>query len=104
MTFSERTGNERALEEVINDALERIGLRFWSHDLRRAFAKHGRMRKNGGPGLSLDQVRLITHPGEVDPENENLIDWYALDEFLEEKMEIMQRWYDWLDSLEHKRC
>ena len=26
MTFSEATGNERALEKVINDALERIGL------------------------------------------------------------------------------
>jgi hypothetical protein len=58
------------------------------------------MRKNGGAGLSLDQVRLITHPGEVDPENESLMGSYALDEFLEEKIEIMKRWCDWLDRLE----
>ncbi len=89
-------------EKVINDALERIGLRFGPHDLRRAFAKHGRMRKNGGAGLSLDQVRLITHPGEVDPENESLMGSYALDEFLEEKIEIMKRWCDWLDRLEKR--
>ena len=89
-------------EKVVNDALERIGLRFGPHDLRRAFAKYSRMRKNGGPGLSLDQVRLITHPGEVDPENESLIGSYALDEFLEEKIEIMKRWCDWLDRIEQK--
>jgi hypothetical protein len=91
--------NGHLSEKVINDALDRIGLRFGPHDLRRAFAKHGRMRKNDGPGLSLDQVRLITHPGEVDPENESLIGSYALDEFLEEKIDIMKRWCDWLDRL-----
>jgi integrase len=96
--------NGHLSEKVINDALERIGLHFAPHDLRRAFAKHGRMRKNGGPGLSLDQVRLITHPGEVDPENESLMGSYALDEFLKEKIEIMQRWCDWLDRLEQKPC
>jgi hypothetical protein len=62
------------------------------------------MRKNDGPSLSLDQVRLITHPGAVDPENESLIGSYALDEFLEEKIEIMIRWCDWLDRLEQKSC
>jgi hypothetical protein len=91
--------NGHLSEKVINDALDRIGLRFGPHDLRRAFAKHGRMRKNDGPGLSLDQVRLITHPGEVDPENESLIGSYAIDEFLEEKTDIMKRWCDWLDRL-----
>jgi hypothetical protein len=92
--------NGHVSEKVINDALESIDLRFGPHDLRRAFAKHGRMRKNGGAGLSLDQVRLITHPGGVDPENESLMGSYALDEFLEEKIEIMKRWCDWLDRLE----
>jgi hypothetical protein len=87
-------------EKVINDALGRVGLRFGPHDLRRAFATHGRMKRNGGPGLSLNQVRLITHPAEVDPGNESLIGSYALDEFLEEKIEIMKRWCDWLDHLE----
>jgi hypothetical protein len=58
------------------------------------------MRKNEGAGLSLDQVRLITHPREVDPENESLMGSYALDEFLDEKIEIMKRWCDWLDHLE----
>jgi hypothetical protein len=96
--------NGHLSEKVINDALERVGLRFGPHDLRRAFAKHGRMRKNDGPSLSLDQVRLITHPGAVDPENESLIGSYALDEFLEEKIEIMIRWCDWLDRLEQKSC
>jgi hypothetical protein len=84
-------------EKVINDALERVGLRFGPHDFQRALAQHGRMRKDGGPGLSLDQVRLITHPGEVDPENESLMGSYALDEFLEEKIDVMKRWCDWLD-------
>jgi hypothetical protein len=94
--------NGHLSEKVINDALERIGLQFSPHDLRRAFAKHGRMRKNGGPGLSLDQVRLIMHPSAIDPENESLIGSYALDEFLEEKIEIMKRWCDWLDRLEKR--
>ncbi len=92
--------NGHLSEKVINDALARIGLQFGPHDFRRAFAKHGRMRKNGGAGLSLDQVRLITHPGEVDPENESLIGSYALDEFLEEKIEVMKLWCDWLNRLE----
>lgn len=71
--------NGHLSEKVINDALKRNGLQFGPHDLRRAFAKHSRMRKNGGPGLSLDQLRLITHPSAVDPENESLIGSYALD-------------------------
>lgn len=87
-------------EKVINDALERIGLRFGPHDFRRAFSKHGRMRQHDGPGLSLDQVRLITHPNAVDPEDESLIGSYALDEFLEEKIEIMDRWCTWLNLIE----
>jgi hypothetical protein len=48
-------------------------------------------------------VRLITHPGEVDPENESLIGSYALDEFFKEKFEIMTRWCDWLDRLEQNK-
>ena len=91
-------------EKVINAALKRMGLRLGPHDLLRAFAKHGRMRKNAGPGLSLDQVRLITHHGEVDPGNGSLIGSYALDGFLEEKIDIMKRWCDWLDRLEKKSC
>ncbi|MEI9806206.1 MAG: hypothetical protein WDN48_19865 [Pseudolabrys sp.] len=55
--------------------------------------------KKRGAGLSLDQVRMITHPGEVDPESESLIGSYAIDEFLEEKIEIMIKWRDWLDRL-----
>lgn len=88
-------------EKVLNDALTRVGLRFGPHDLRRAFATHGRMKRNDGPGLSLDQVRLITHPADVDPESESLIGSYALDAFLEEKIEIMKRWCDWLDRMEN---
>jgi len=61
------------------------------------------MRQHGGPGLSLDQVRLITHPNAVDPEDESLIGSYALDEFLEEKIEIMDRWCTWLDRIEKER-
>jgi hypothetical protein len=87
-------------EKVINDALERIGLSFGPHDFRRIFAKYGRMRNGRGPALSLAQVRLITHPAEVDPEDESLIGSYALDEFIEEKIEIMERWCTWLDRLE----
>jgi hypothetical protein len=26
---------------------------------------------------------------------------YALDEFLEEKIDVMKRWRDWLDRLHH---
>jgi integrase len=89
-------------EKVINNALKRIGLQFGPHDLRRAFAKYGRMRKNGGAGLSLNQVRLITHPSEVDPENESLMGSYAIDEFLDEKIEIMTKWCEWLDRLARK--
>jgi integrase len=88
-------------EKVINDALERIGLSFGPHDFRRIFAKYGRMRNGRGPALSLAQIRLITHPAEVDPEDESLIGSYALDEFIEEKIEIMQRWCTWLDRLEN---
>jgi hypothetical protein len=58
------------------------------------------VKKDDGPGLSLNQVRLITHPSEVEPENESLMGSYALDEFLEEKVEIMKRWCDWLDCIE----
>jgi len=92
--------NGHLSEKVINDALARVGLRFGPHDLRRAFATHGRMKGNGGPGLSLDQVSLITHPADVDPESESLIGSYALDEFIEEKIEIMKRWCEWLDRVE----
>jgi integrase len=92
--------NGHVSEKVINDALERIGLRFGPHDFRRAFAQYGRMKKDDGPGLSLNQVRLITHPSEVEPENESLMGSYALDEFLEEKVAIMKQWCDWLDRIE----
>ena len=37
--------NGHLSEKVINDALERIGLRFGPHDLRRAFAKHKRIEE-----------------------------------------------------------
>ena len=68
-----------------------------------SFASGPSFRQGQGPGLSLDQVRLITHPGEVDPENESLIGSYALDEFFKEKFEIMTRWCDWLDRLEQNK-
>jgi integrase len=92
--------NGHVSEKVINDALERIGLRFGPHDFWRAFAQYGRMKKDDGPGLSLNQVRLITHPSEVEPENESLMGSYALDEFLEEKVAIIKQWCDWLDRIE----
>jgi integrase len=86
-------------EKVINDALQRVGLSFGPHDFRRIFAKYGRMRNNNGPALSLAQIRLITHPAEFAPGDESLMGSYALDEFLEEKIEIMQHWCEWLDRL-----
>ncbi len=35
----------------------------------------GRMKRNGGPDLSFDQVRLIKHSVGIDPESEKRAIW-----------------------------